>query len=128
MAQGTLLPNLSEVKLVCLRPKDGVIQMELLACRRFSACPACGKVSHRVHSRYSRKLGDLLWEGLPVLIVLQTRRFSCVGETCPRSHLHRTSAGHRGPLCVVFLIMWPSFGRIIWHTYVLPKSAESARV
>lgn len=30
MAQGTLLPNLSEVKLVCLRPKDGAIQMELL--------------------------------------------------------------------------------------------------
>jgi len=84
MAQGTLLPNLSEVKLVCLRPKDGAIQMELLACRLFSACPLCGKVSHRVHSRYSRKLGDLPWEGLPVRIVLRTRRFFCTVETCPR--------------------------------------------
>lgn len=84
MSQGTLLPNLSEVKLVCLRPQDGVIQMELLACRLFSVCPACGKVSHRVHSRYNRKLGDLPWEGLPVRIVLRARRFFCTGEACPR--------------------------------------------
>lgn len=84
MSQGTLLPDLSEVKLVCLRPKEGVIQMELLACRLFSVCPACGKVSHLVHSRYNRKLGDLPWEGLPVRIVLRTRRFSCTGETCRR--------------------------------------------
>jgi hypothetical protein len=33
MIQGTLLANLSEVKLVCLRPEDGAVQMELQACR-----------------------------------------------------------------------------------------------
>jgi hypothetical protein len=59
MAQGTLLPNLSEVRLACLRPKDGAIQMELQACRTSSSCPACGSMSRRVHSRYLRRLGDL---------------------------------------------------------------------
>ena len=62
MIQGTLLPSLSEVKLVCLRPKDGSIQMELLACRTVASCPVCGTSSDRVHSRYSRCLGDLPWE------------------------------------------------------------------
>jgi len=84
MTQGTLLPNLSEVELICLRPKDGVIQMELQACRDFSACPLCGISSHRIHSRYSRRLGDLPWEQLPVRILLLTRKFFCEGDGCRR--------------------------------------------
>jgi hypothetical protein len=84
MAQGTLLPNHFEVKLICLRPKDGAIQMELQACRTFSSCPTCGTTSRRVHSRYTRRLGDLPWEGLPVRILLYARKFFCVGEGCHR--------------------------------------------
>src|ERR1700681_1671166 len=84
MAQGTLLPNLSEVRLACLRPKDGAIQMELQACRTSSSCPACGSLSRRVHSRYLRRLGDLPWEGLPVRILLYTRKFFCVDGGCRR--------------------------------------------
>ncbi len=84
MTQGTLLPNLSEVKLICLRPKDGAIQMELQACRAFSACPLCGTPSRRVHSRYSRRLGDLPWERLPVRILLSTRKFFCEDGGCRR--------------------------------------------
>jgi len=85
MTQGTLIPNVSEVALVCIRPKDGAIQMVLRACRPSSACPFCGTVSTRVHSRYLRKLGDLPWEKLPVLILLQTRKFFCDGKGCRRS-------------------------------------------
>jgi transposase len=84
MIQGTLLPNPSEVRLVCLRPKDGAIQMELQVCRTFSACPLCGTSSRRVHSRYSRRLGDLPWERLPVRILLSTRKFFCTGHGCRR--------------------------------------------
>jgi transposase len=85
MTEGTLIPNISEVVLVCLRPKDGAIQMVLRACRSSSACPCCGTVSKRVHSRYHRKLWDLPWEKLPVLILLQTRKFFCTGKDCRRS-------------------------------------------
>ena len=82
MPQGTLIPNISEVALICLRPKDGVIQMVLRACRCFSVCPVCGTVSRRIHSRYFRKLGDLPWEKVPVLILLQARKFFCVEGNC----------------------------------------------
>lgn len=84
MIQGTLLPNLSEVTLVCLRPMAGAIQMELQACRSVACCPVCGTSSHRVHSRYSRCLGDLPWERLPVRILLSTRKFFCTSAGCKR--------------------------------------------
>ena len=76
MTQGTLLPNLFEVKLICLRPKDGAIQMELQACRTFSACPLCGTPSGRVHSRYTRRLGDLPWDGCRFAFCCQPGSFS----------------------------------------------------
>jgi transposase len=85
MTQGTLIPNISEVALICLRPKNGVIQMVLRACRSFSVCPVCGTASGRIHSRYLRKLGDLPWEKLPVLILLQVRKFFCVEGSCRRT-------------------------------------------
>src|ERR1700722_7142710 len=84
MRQGCLVPNMAEVTLVCLRPKDGVIEMQLRAHRSFSTCPACGTASRRVHSHYQRKLADLPWAGLPVVILLQARKFFCVGDSCRR--------------------------------------------
>ncbi len=69
MVQGTLLPNHSEVKLIRLRPKDGAIQMEVQGCRADVVCPVCGTASARVHSRYTCRLGDVPWEGLPVALV-----------------------------------------------------------
>ena len=84
MVRGTLLPSTSEVELVCLRPRVGLNEVELRAAKAASCCPVCGTGSRRVHSRYVRKLGDLPWEGIPVSILLQTRRFFCVVETCRR--------------------------------------------
>jgi transposase len=82
MRHGTLVPDKAEVELVCLRPTEGAIQMQLRACRAFSLCPACGTASRRVHSRYRRKLDDLPWEGQPVAILLDVRKFFCVGKGC----------------------------------------------
>src|SRR5258708_28121790 len=84
MRQGCLVPNIAEVTLVCLRPKDGGIEMQLRARRSISKCPACGTASRRLHSHYQRKLADLPWEGLPVVILLQARKFFCVGDSCRR--------------------------------------------
>nr|WP_232298788.1 ISL3 family transposase [Granulicella tundricola] len=61
-----------------------MIEVELRTSRPFSCCPVCGTASRRVHSRYLRRLGDLPWEGIPVSILLQTRKFFCVVETCRR--------------------------------------------
>jgi transposase len=47
-------------------------------------CPGCGKLSARVHSRYTRTLADLPWQGRAVRIELKARRFFCPVIGCPR--------------------------------------------
>jgi transposase len=51
---------------------------------RRSPCPQCGELSTRVHSRYTRTLADLPWQGRAVHIELQVRRFFCLAAACPR--------------------------------------------
>ena len=84
MRSGTLVPDIAEVELVCLARAGAVIEMRLKTRRAFAACPACGTSSRKVHSRYIRRLADLPWDGLPVIIHLQTRRFFCVEPECRR--------------------------------------------
>ncbi|MEQ7124877.1 transposase family protein [Actinopolymorpha sp. B11F2] len=47
------------------------------------ACPRCGSVSRRVHSRYWRRLADTAVGGRPVLIKLEVRRLFCSAASCP---------------------------------------------
>ncbi len=61
-----------------------MVQVELRTCQSDPVCPCWGKVSRRVHSKYSRQLLDLPWQGLPVSILLRTRRFFCVNGRCKR--------------------------------------------
>jgi transposase len=49
-----------------------------------AACPDCGTLSARRHSRYSRTLHDLPNRRRPVHVVLQVRRFRCQKSTCAR--------------------------------------------
>lgn len=49
-----------------------------------AACPACGRSSGRVHSRYTRRLADLPWHGRPVRLLLEVRRFFCDAAGCRR--------------------------------------------
>jgi transposase len=51
---------------------------------RSSACPDCGWISTRVHSRYQRSLADLPAHGRTVVIRLSARRFRCARSTCPK--------------------------------------------
>jgi transposase len=48
------------------------------------ACPSCGEVSGRVHSRYVRTLRDLSACGRPVMVRLTVRRFVCHALGCAR--------------------------------------------
>jgi len=49
-----------------------------------AACPDCGTMSSRLHSRYQRTLGDLPWQGRAVVLRVQARRFRCPHPACPR--------------------------------------------
>jgi transposase len=48
------------------------------------ACPSCGTISHRVHSRYVRQVADLPCTGRSVSLSLVARRFFCDAENCQR--------------------------------------------
>ncbi|GHC72934.1 ISL3 family transposase [Streptomyces cinnamoneus] len=50
-----------------------------------AACPSCGVLSGRVHSRYVRRLADSPVGGRPVVIVLGVRRFRCRERGCSRA-------------------------------------------
>jgi transposase len=49
-----------------------------------SACPLCGGASNRVHSRYTRTLADLPWQGRRVALRVRARRFRCITAGCQR--------------------------------------------
>ncbi|MBP2297070.1 transposase [Azospirillum rugosum] len=49
-----------------------------------AVCPLCHRPSVRVHSRYTRQLGDLPWQGRVGELHLQVRRFRCATAGCPR--------------------------------------------
>ena len=49
-----------------------------------ATCPGCGAISRRIHSHYKRLLGDLPWQGRPVTLLVQARRFRCLDPSCSR--------------------------------------------
>ncbi|MFL5860164.1 MAG: ISL3 family transposase [Solirubrobacteraceae bacterium] len=56
-------------------------------------CPVCGEPAERVHSRYTRTLGDLPWAGFAVHLQVRVRRFLCANPTCPRTIFAERLAG-----------------------------------
>ena len=70
MRQERLVPDTAEIALICLRPKDGAIQI--------------GLVQHRAEctASYRCKLADLPGEGQPVRILLHARKFFCLEDRC----------------------------------------------
>ena len=50
-----------------------------------AACPGCGTVSRRVHSRYERRLLDTAAGGCEVVICLSVRRFRCLSPDCSKA-------------------------------------------
>lgn len=77
-----LLAHLSGVAIVGVTCVDSAISVaaepEGLAAR----CPRCGCESHRIHSRYDRRLSDTAIGGHPVVIELRARRFFCDVADC----------------------------------------------
>ncbi|MFE3001700.1 transposase family protein [Nocardia sp. NPDC059246] len=49
-----------------------------------AACPGCGTLSRRVHSRYGRRLSDTAITSREVMIRLRARRLFCDNSDCGR--------------------------------------------
>lgn len=80
----TLLPGPAELRLDHLISASDAITIVVQATRESVPCPDCQQPSSRVHSRYTRTLADLPWQGVSVRLRLHTRRFFCSSLTCAR--------------------------------------------
>ena len=47
-------------------------------------CPVCDEQTHRIHSRYERKLIDLAWADYGITLQLRVRKFFCINALCKR--------------------------------------------
>jgi transposase len=79
-----LLPDPAHIRPVYLCATDD--QITVIACSKTTdaRCPLCDQPSQRVHSRYTRTLADLPWQGIALQIRLTVRRFFCATEDCKR--------------------------------------------
>ena len=83
-----MLPEGAEVVLdqLQVQGRDRIL-MVLRPAGADGSCPVCQRRSDRIHSWYHRRLHDLPWEGIPVRIELQVRRFFCDSNTTACKYL-----------------------------------------
>ena len=81
----TVLPAPKLLKLIDVRATENVITLAARTSSRVARCPVCGKRSARVHSHYTRVLGDLPWQSIPVTVRLRVRRFFHDQKACNRA-------------------------------------------
>jgi transposase len=82
---GFLLPHLAGVIVDGVAVAAGLLLVTARARAPEAACPRCGTVSRRVHSRYARTLADAAIGGREVTIRLGVRRFFCPAPGCKRT-------------------------------------------
>ena len=63
---------------------EGGITVIVTSRRSGVACPASGRVSTAIHSRYARTVADLPWGTASVVLSVRPRRFRCRRQACPR--------------------------------------------
>jgi transposase len=81
----TILPAPKLLNLIGIHAAENAITLAARTSSRVALCPVCAKRSVRVHSRYTRTLTDLPWQGIPVTVRLRVRRFFCDERTCGRA-------------------------------------------
>jgi len=79
-----LLPDLAGLELTNITVDAQTIILEMRIATNQAACPTCGVLSERVHSRYTRHPRDLAWAALSVRWHLLVRRFRCRNPVCPQ--------------------------------------------
>ena len=80
----SIVPDPAHVHLLHLAAETTVIIATVRTSAASACCPLCGHASTRVHSRYTRRLADLPWQGVAVKWVLYTRKFFCDNPDCTR--------------------------------------------
>jgi transposase len=79
-----LFPHFASLLVERVLVTTEAVHVQVRRAARTAHCPACGRRSRRVHSRYSRRVADEPIGGRPVEIHLEIRRFRCGNPSCPR--------------------------------------------
>jgi transposase len=79
-----MLPHLADLQVEGVCRTGNLIRIAARATASMAACPGCGTVSRRVHSRYERRLLDTAAGGCEVMICLEVRRFLCLSAQCAK--------------------------------------------
>ena len=96
---GVLLPHLAAAVVEKAGPAGTRLCIWARAQAEQASCPACGRFSVRVHSRYQRRLADAAIGGRPVLIRLTVRRFFCPAPDCPVTTFAEQGRGPDRAVC-----------------------------
>jgi hypothetical protein len=75
-------PHLACVCIERVFRSGGSVRVQATTRTSRAACPSCGMVSGRVHSRYERRLSDSAIAGQETMIHLRVGRFFCGNEDC----------------------------------------------
>lgn len=68
---------IADSETICICPSLSAIILIVRTTALQAICPHCHRVSARIHSRYTRIVADLLWQGVSVELELYTRRYRC---------------------------------------------------
>jgi transposase len=82
--QQLVFPHLASVLVERVAVEDGVLRIDAVTMDGGAACPGCGALSARVHSRYERRIADAPVGGQPVPIALSVPRLFCAAPACQR--------------------------------------------
>ncbi|MEU0878358.1 transposase family protein [Lentzea sp. NPDC005914] len=90
---GVVFPQLLGVRIERVFTAGRSVRIQASTQDQDVACPACGFVARRVHSRYERRLSDLMVGGRETLIQLRVRRLFCGNQDCSRATFVEQVAG-----------------------------------
>ncbi|MEV0053517.1 ISL3 family transposase [Saccharopolyspora shandongensis] len=79
-----LFPHLAQLRVDGVHAAGPVVRIEASTRAGHVACPGCGTLSDRVHSRYQRRLSDTAISSREVLIRLRVRRLFCDNTECAK--------------------------------------------
>lgn len=80
----TPLADPALIRVQYARPPCNLITLIVRTISPSCPCPSCRRPSRIIHSRYVRRVADLTWQGVSVLLELHARRFRCPNSLCPR--------------------------------------------
>src|SRR5215213_2347956 len=78
------MPHLAGLHVEQVAIADDAVHIDLHRTSRTARCSGCRRRSHRVHSRYTRRIADLPIAGCAVALHLRVRRFRCSAPACSR--------------------------------------------